>query len=222
MILPDEIKRTNRKSITIKIDRKGRLIVLAPYFCDEKSIMDFVEKKRDWIKKYTEKVKSSNSTYDIEKAIKKGRVFLLGRQYPLKFCECSRGGIIEGCFVVPVQFKDSAENYLKKWYMTKAKLYLAEMLNKQAVMLKENNFTFGLTSAKARWGSCGADRKISLNYKLLMCPDKVTEYVIIHELCHLEYMNHGKSFYEKVTLFCPNYKKYDKWLKDNAGILNAF
>ena len=73
---------------------------------------------------------------------------------------------------------------------------------------------------KTKWGSCSGKKNLNFNCLLLLTPTEVMDSVIVHELCHLKYMNHSKEFYSEVLRVCPNYKQYDRWLKQNgAGII---
>ena len=72
---------------------------------------------------------------------------------------------------------------------------------------------------KTRWGSCSSKGNLNYNYLLMLCPDDVIEYIVIHELCHRIYMNHSKRFWEKIEEFCPNYRQARKWLKQNGNSL---
>ncbi len=73
---------------------------------------------------------------------------------------------------------------------------------------------------KTKWGSCSGRKNLNFNCLLLLTPTEVMDSVIVHELCHLKFMNHSKEFYNEVLRVCPNYKTYDRWLKQNgAGII---
>ena len=72
-----------------------------------------------------------------------------------------------------------------------------------------------IKSQKTRWGSCSSKGNLNFNWKLVMAPLEVIEYVVIHELCHRLEMNHSKQFWDNVQIMCPNYKTHKKWLKDN-------
>ena len=74
---------------------------------------------------------------------------------------------------------------------------------------------------KTRWGSCSSKGNLNYNYLLVLCPDEVAEYVVIHELCHRIHMNHSKDFWNKIEEFCPQYKIARKWLKRNGHSLIA-
>jgi len=74
---------------------------------------------------------------------------------------------------------------------------------------------------KTKWGSCSANGNISINCLLLLAPPEVLDSVIVHELCHLRQMNHSKQFYAEVYRVYPEYKKWNRWLKENGAALLA-
>jgi predicted metal-dependent hydrolase len=77
----------------------------------------------------------------------------------------------------------------------------------------------GLTSAKKRWGSCSYNDRIKINWRLIMAPADIIDYVIIHELSHTVHKNHSKNFWHCVASIMPDYKIRIKWLKDNGHML---
>lgn len=79
--------------------------------------------------------------------------------------------------------------------------------------------TIKITSAKTRWWSCTSKRNLNFSYRLIQTPDSVIDYVIIHELAHLTYMNHSKQFWNEVEKMMPSYKKEEKWLKENGDFI---
>ena len=77
-----------------------------------------------------------------------------------------------------------------------------------------------IRSQHTRWGSCSAKGNLSFNCLLMLCPEGVQDYVVIHELCHRKEMNHSAAFWAEVEKYCPAYRIHRKWLKDNgAGLL---
>lgn len=71
---------------------------------------------------------------------------------------------------------------------------------------------------KTIWGSCSAGKNLNFNCLLVLMPPEVLDAVVVHELCHLRHMNHSRAFYNEVISLFPEYKKWDKWLKDNGGV----
>ena len=72
-----------------------------------------------------------------------------------------------------------------------------------------------IRSQKTRWGSCSAQGNLNFNCLLMLAPQQVRDYVLIHELCHRKHLNHSREFWEEVQRFCPDYRACKKWLKEN-------
>ena len=72
---------------------------------------------------------------------------------------------------------------------------------------------------KTRWGSCSSEGNLSFNWRLILAPPDVLDYVVIHELCHRKEMNHSKEFWALVESLMPEYKERRKWLRENGNNL---
>ena len=70
----------------------------------------------------------------------------------------------------------------------------------------------------SRWGSCSVDGNLNFNCLLVLMPPEIMDSVVVHELCHRRHMNHSKEFYAEIARVFPDYKRCNKWLKDNGGI----
>ncbi len=99
----------------------------------------------------------------------------------------------------------------------KAKAYIPERVKHYAGLV---GVTYGRTTIrnqKTRWGSCSSKGNLNFNCLLMLAPPEVTDYVVVHELCHRKQMNHSKAFWNEVEKVIPEYKKYVKWLKTEGG-----
>ena len=76
-----------------------------------------------------------------------------------------------------------------------------------------------IRSQRSRWGSCSSKGNLNFNCLLMLCPEEVRDYVVVHELCHRIEMNHSPKFWAQVERVCPNYRVHRKWLKDHGGEL---
>ena len=78
-----------------------------------------------------------------------------------------------------------------------------------------------IRNQRSRWGSCSGKGNLNFNCLLMLMPEKVRDYVVVHELCHRKEMNHSAAFWAEVERVMPDYRDHKKWLKDNGGALIA-
>lgn len=76
-----------------------------------------------------------------------------------------------------------------------------------------------IRAQSTRWGSCSKEGNLNFNCLLVLCPEPVMRYVVVHELAHRKHMNHSKLFWAEVEEYMPDYRIYRKWLKDNGSAL---
>lgn len=96
---------------------------------------------------------------------------------------------------------------------------LPEKLNRHAASM---GVTFGRVTIRCqqtRWGSCSSRGNLNFNCLLMLAPEEVLDYVVVHELAHRKQMNHSALFWQEVERECPDYKKSLRWLKDRGGAL---
>ena len=82
-----------------------------------------------------------------------------------------------------------------------------------------NYTSITIRDQKTRWGSCSGRGTLSFNWRLILAPPEILDYVVVHELCHLTHMNHSKEFWSMVSNTIPDYKEKRKWLKENGHTL---
>lgn len=76
-----------------------------------------------------------------------------------------------------------------------------------------------IRNQKTRWGSCSANGNLNFNCLLILAPREVLDAVVAHELCHRKEMNHSKRFYELLLAVCPEYRKWNGWLRKNGPVI---
>lgn len=110
------------------------------------------------------------------------------------------------------QIKELADQAVE--YIPKRVKYYAE----------KENFVYNKITIKnlvSRWGSCSTKGNLNFNCLLMLTPDYVIDYVVVHELCHLREMNHSEKFWAEVEKIMPDYQRAELWLKQNGGNLIA-
>ena len=211
-----KIIRSRRKTVSVIVERDGSLIVRAPLRYPEKSVEEFVFKKREWILRTVERVKKSNAEnmFSLENGAK---IELLGKEYTIRLTEEKRAFLTENEIVLPANLEKQA--FEKLTY----KLLRAYIVPRTEEIAAKNGLRFNgisVTSARTRWGSCGAGDTLNFSRALVFMPSSVVDYVICHELCHTLEKNHSARFYARVKSICPDYKTAEQVLKARAAVMN--
>jgi len=108
--------------------------------------------------------------------------------------------------------EEETENNLKKFYISSCKKIIGERIKLYQQQLGVKPRIVEVVESKKQWGSCNSNKKIAFNFRLVMAPIEVIDYVIVHELCHLTHMNHDRSFWRRVGSVLPDYKKRQEFL----------
>ena len=102
-----------------------------------------------------------------------------------------------------------------------ARVYIPSRVEYYAARIGLSYGRITLRCQKTRWGSCSAKKNLNFNILLMLTPPEVIDSVVAHELCHLKEMNHSDSFYKLVYAACPDYDRWNKWLKQNGAAIMA-
>ncbi|MEI6288829.1 MAG: SprT family zinc-dependent metalloprotease [Chloroflexota bacterium] len=221
MEMIDEVIRSKRKSIAIIVERDGKVIVRAPVKTPERLILAFVISKKAWI---SEKKLFALSLPQVKKrSFANGESLpLFGKQLPLRVSTLpgSKKVIFQNDIFYLANKETDPVTHFEKWYKKKAQTYFQERVPQLAAVYGLQYEKIRLSSARTRWGSCSFRGTLSFNWKLIMAPIPVIEYVIIHELTHLKIKNHSKKFWDDVERKMPDYKQRRDWLKKNGRQLS--
>ena len=108
---------------------------------------------------------------------------------------------------------------LEKRYREAARSYFPERVQYYAAILQVTYGNITIRDQKTRWGSCSSRGNLNFNWRLMLAPPRVLDYVVVHELCHRKHMDHSPAFWQEVGDILPDYKALRKWLKDNGSTL---
>ena len=112
--------------------------------------------------------------------------------------------------------QSSVERALRNFYRREAREYLSERLDLFAGGMELDYDGVQIRNQRTRWGSCSTNGTISLNWRLLMAPPEVIDYVVVHELAHLREPNHTDAFWSLVAEYIPEYEAHEDWLEENS------
>ena len=215
--IPVKVIYSKRRSLSMKFDKDGNLVVNAPFCLTEAEVRSFLNEKSRWIR--TNYVKAE---YRLEKirdiGVKEGgRLPYLGDCLTVHVSGTGRIRKIGDEIFFPEG--SDMEDY-KRWLKKVAKEYLSVKLANTAYEMGISYRELCITGARSKWGSCSETGKITLSWHLMMCPPEAIEYVVIHELCHRKHMDHSKEFWSEVEKIMPDYKRHKKWLDDNSYLMD--
>jgi hypothetical protein len=147
-----------------------------------------------------------------------GEQFLyLGEPYTLEVVdEQVNPLVLKDKFYLAAKSQNNAQHVFTNWYRKHASLVIKPRVAQRA---QQNGFAYTrirITSARTRWGSCGPNGSLNFTWRLVMAPKEVIDYVVVHEMVHLQVRNHSKAFWSKVKILIPEYLRYRTWLKDNG------
>ncbi len=114
------------------------------------------------------------------------------------------------------QFRD----WVIDWYSQEALRYFAARLDVCATLMRVSYRALSIKSWQTKWGSCDSTGQICLNWRLLLAPQWVSDYVVIHELAHLRQMNHSPAYWAVVAQFCPNWQQARDYLRQHQQSLD--
>jgi predicted metal-dependent hydrolase len=125
----------------------------------------------------------------------------------------------ELCLHSPSAAKEKLTPILESWYRNQAWLYLPLRLRQLAEQLDVQPSRITIRSQKTRWGSCSAYGTISLNWRLMLLPSVLTDYVLVHELCHLRHLDHSPRFWSLLSTLVPLYREHRSALRKASASL---
>jgi len=108
---------------------------------------------------------------------------------------------------------------LERWYRRMARREIGERLDRACALAGLEYTRLTIRDQRTRWGSCSRNGAMSFNWRLLLAPSEVLDYVVWHEVCHLEVMDHSPRFWALVARHCPEHAKRAAWLRHNAATL---
>lgn len=212
--------RSKRKSIALIVQRDGELVVRAPLRTPQWQIEAVVQEKEGWIRqKQEENRRLWKAT--APRTFNGGEEFLyLGRNYRLGIVERQEQALVfrEG-FYLRRAAAPQGRAVFEKWYREQARRIFNERVELYARRHGLRFKSVRISGARTRWGSCGPKGTLNFSWRLAMAPIEVIDYVVVHELAHLDEKNHSRKYWAKVEAMMPDYKQLRQWLKKNGGKL---
>lgn len=220
------VRRSGRaKNLRLQVSAEKGLEVIAPQSYDLRDLKNILREKQGWILDKLEhfaRLAEKKSAYQQQGG---RRVLYRGREYAVETVVvpgAARKVAVEEdklVVIVPEGAEGEAVAVLEKWFRSMARLLINQRIR---VVNGKLNLSFNrvfIKGQKTRWGSCSQQGNLNFNWRLVMAPLPVLDYIVAHELLHLVEPNHSKNFWALVEAICPEYKAHRVWLKKNGPLL---
>jgi len=219
------IRRKGQKHINIRVHHDGQVTVSAPYHAGIERIDNAVRIKQRWISRHVEDARERMSGVDELKSIP-----VTGQMHSIKITHDptrrSFAKIDQERSTIELRSPSRNREARKTELARFLKRHSRKLISAEVESLSRRS---GIAIArvyfrdqKTRWGSSSARGNISLNWRIVLLPDKIRHYLIIHELAHQIHMNHSPRFWGRVSRLCPDYIECDRWLKEHSYVLGLF
>lgn len=229
--IPLTFRRSKRaRCLRLQIDNEGEITLVAPWLFGKRIINKFLQQHTGWIEKHLQKFEKQKKLRPKPKYQTGDVFYYFGEQVILDIKPSSRKRptikIRDNQMAITLHrdvsktdgvaaIKKTIENFYKK----KADEVIHDRLQffNEHYGLKYKRVT--MRNQKSRWGSCSRLKNLNFNWRLIMAPIEVIDYVVAHELCHIKEMNHSPKFWNLLTQTIPDYKERRKWLRGNNYLL---
>jgi predicted metal-dependent hydrolase len=198
------------------VNASGEVIIRAPLKAPLSFIQQFIKEKESWILKTVEKSRQRNQDIPV-KSFSPGEQFLyLGHSYPLLYHDNRQREdfFFNQGFFLSVNKQHKARELFHRWYLEQAGMVLSARSEYFSHLTGLEHTQIRITNPRTRWGSCSPSGNLNFNWRLIMAPLPVLDYVVLHEIVHLEIKNHSRKFWDKVGIYCPDYAERRRWLKN--------
>jgi predicted metal-dependent hydrolase len=206
---------SDRKTLSIIVERDRSLLVRAPKGMSAQEIQQLVNEKKLWI---YEKIRHPQKypPMPAKKEFVAGETVLyLGRNYRLEITDKDIDGIqFDSRFYVSRRQKFHAGELFQAWYMKRAQERLLPRIRHFAEAMGVAYNRLLISDLKYRWASCTPKNNLNFNWRIIKAPMYVIDYLIVHELAHLLESNHTARFWNIIAVQVPEYEKPKEWLKD--------
>lgn len=221
-----EVRRSpRRRTIGITVDRDGDLIVHAPEDCEPEQLERAAHMKQFWV--YTKLATKALLAWPLRKpdyAPGEGFAYL-GRWYRLRYVDAVADDIqvapplqlFHGRFHLRRDVVAQADEHFRNWYIAHAQRWLKTSIDEWSAQIGVEPRGTVIRDLGYRWASCGHSGVLHFHWRTIQLPPRVVEYVVAHELVHLQVPKHSPAFWQQLERAMPDYEQRKRWLAGHGG-----
>jgi predicted metal-dependent hydrolase len=219
------LRRSDRaRHARLEISARGGLTVVVPANYSTDRVRLLLNEKRRWITAKLDKYGDTESPTPRRPVTAGDTLPYLGRELKIETVD-GKGKTAVVCIdrrrlVLSVAGgHGDLRQVLERWYRSEARDQIAPMVDEICHRMGVSHNEIRLKGHRSLWGSCSRTRNLNFNWRLVMTPIPVIEYVVIHELAHLKEMNHSPRFWRIVESYCPEWRARRQWLTEHSQLL---
>ena len=225
-IPPYTVRRSDRaRRARIQVTADG-VEVVVPRGLALAEVEPFVESKRVWIERTLLRMRAAEAERPRPLLVNGGEVPYLGEHLRLRVgvepgrqrAHVGRHGD-ELHVAVAERGREPVAATLERWYRTQARTEVARRLDAAVARVGQTYASLQIRGQRTRWASCSAKGAMSFNWRLLLAPPEILDYVVEHEVAHLEVHDHSERFWSLLAERRPGYRAEERWLRDNGSTL---
>ena len=211
------VRRSDRaRRVRVRVDAANGVEVVLPRRAAEREAAAAIRELRPWIERRMAELQRTRALV----AARGASVPYLGELLELTF-ERDRTRVHRrgATLLVPGGEDTDHRPALERWYRRQARAEIAPRLNAATAAAGSSYSGLTIRGQRTRWASCSATGAMSFNWRLLLAPAPVLDYVVWHEVCHLEVMDHSPRFWALLAARCPEYRVHAGWLRRHGATL---
>jgi predicted metal-dependent hydrolase len=218
------IRRSDRAlHARIQVDADG-VEVVVPHHFPLRNVEPFVQEKRPWIERTLRRLKESEEQFPPARVYDGGevpylgeRLFLVVRVEPSRTrAHVARRGSELHVVLGP---GTPLEGALEAWYRRRARVEATPRLDAAVARAGQSYASLQIRGQRTRWASCSTSGAMSFNWRLLLAPAEILDYVVEHEVAHLDVQDHGARFWRLLASRCADWREHEAWLRRHGHSL---
>jgi predicted metal-dependent hydrolase len=212
------------RHVRLEMCRETGLVVVIPKQYPIRQLPSLLQEKQRWVLRNLQKYREAETRAPRNEWARDNTLPYLGRHLELVQRQSDGGAdnvkLEEELLVVSLApTSNGPSSVLEGWYRSEAAKLIRSKADELGAQLGVTYGRLSIRGQRTRWGSCSPRGNLSFNWKLMMAPEAVIDYVVIHELAHLKEMNHSKRFWQLVAEHCTHWRKHKKWLRAHDALL---
>jgi predicted metal-dependent hydrolase len=224
--IPYRIRRSSRaRHARINVGGDGVEVVVPRRF-PLREVEPFVREKRRWIERTLRRMSESESELAPARLEPGGEVPYLGQRLTLRVRVepgrvrphvVRRGPVLHAAVGTPGEV--ALRKALERWYRRRARTEVEQRLDRAVARAGTRYVNLQIRGQRTRWASCSSSGAMSFNWKLLLAPAEVLDYVVEHEVVHLDVQDHSERFWARLAARCPEWRRHESWLRRHGHAL---